>query len=89
MTLVVLLVLMNLIGRLVLLAASWAAQRAEDAGSLHPDLMAQARLTVPLGRRNPRRTSGACPSCPGSCWARCRRWPWGGSAGADAQARVG
>ncbi len=53
MTLVVLLVLMNLIGRLVLLAASWAPQRAEDAGSLHPDLMAQARLTVPLGPEEP------------------------------------
>ncbi|MEW9265328.1 YihY/virulence factor BrkB family protein [Kineococcus endophyticus] len=52
-TLVVLLVLMNLIGRLVLLAASWAAQRAEDAGSLRPDLMAQARLAVPLGPEEP------------------------------------
>ncbi|NYD21881.1 YhjD/YihY/BrkB family envelope integrity protein [Kineococcus aurantiacus] len=52
-TLVVLLVLMNLIGRLVLLAAALAAVRAEDNGSLHPDLMAQARLAVPLGPEVP------------------------------------
>ena len=48
-TLVVLLVLMNLIGRLILLAAAWAATRADDAGTLRPDLMAEARLAVPLG----------------------------------------
>jgi membrane protein len=52
-TLIVLLVLMNLIGRLVLLAAAWAATRAEDSGSLHPDLMAEARLQVPLGPEEP------------------------------------
>ncbi|MEZ0166208.1 YihY/virulence factor BrkB family protein [Kineococcus sp. LSe6-4] len=52
-TLVVLLVLMNLIARLALLAAAWAATRAEEHGSLNPDLMAQARLTVPLGPEAP------------------------------------
>ena len=52
-TLVVLLVLMNLISRLILLAAAWAATRAEDSGTLHPDLMAQARLTAPLGPEPP------------------------------------
>jgi membrane protein len=52
-TLIVLLVLMNLIGRLVLLAASLAAVRAEDSGSLNPDLMAAARLVVPLGPEVP------------------------------------
>jgi membrane protein len=48
-TVVVLLVLMNLIARLVMLAAAWAAVRAEDSGSLNPDLMAKARLVLPLG----------------------------------------
>ncbi|WP_432509877.1 YihY/virulence factor BrkB family protein [Kineococcus sp. SYSU DK001] len=48
-TLVVLLVLMNLISRLILLAAAWAATRADDAGTLRPDLMAEARLVTPLG----------------------------------------
>lgn len=52
-TLVVLLVLMNLIARLALLAAAWAATRAEESGSLHPDLMAQARLLAPLGPEVP------------------------------------
>jgi membrane protein len=52
-TLVVLLVLMNLIARVALLAAAWAATRAEDSGSLGPDLMAQARLVVPLGPEVP------------------------------------
>ncbi|WP_432561898.1 YihY/virulence factor BrkB family protein [Kineococcus sp. SYSU DK003] len=52
-TLIVLLVLMNLIGRLILLAASLAAVRAEDSGSLNPDLMAAARLVVPLGPEVP------------------------------------
>ena len=60
-TLVVLLVLMNLIGRLVLLAASWAAERAEDAGTLRPDLMAQARLVVPLGPEEPERRERRLP----------------------------
>lgn len=52
-TVVVLLVLMNLIARLVLLAAAWAAVRAEDSGALNPDLMAAARLAVPLGPEEP------------------------------------
>ncbi|WP_432498618.1 YihY/virulence factor BrkB family protein [Kineococcus gypseus] len=44
---VVLLVLMNLVGRLVLLAAAWAATVAEDAGTLLERVVADYR--VPLG----------------------------------------
>ena len=57
-TFVVLLVLMQLIARVVLLAAAWAATVAEDKGSLHPDLMAQARLQVPLGPEAPEAPAG-------------------------------
>lgn len=44
-SIVVLLVLMNLIGRLILLAAAWAATHAEDTGSLP----APTTFAVPLG----------------------------------------
>ena len=44
-SILVLLVLMNLIGRLVLLAAAWAATHAEDSGSLP----APTTFAVPLG----------------------------------------
>ncbi|WP_380158217.1 YihY/virulence factor BrkB family protein [Kineococcus sp. R86509] len=60
-TFVVLLVLMQLIARVVLLAAAWAATVAEDRGSLHPDLMAQARLQVPLGPEAPADHKGRMP----------------------------
>ncbi|WP_245886500.1 YihY/virulence factor BrkB family protein [Kineococcus xinjiangensis] len=38
---VVILILMNLIGRLVLFAAAWAAEHAEDRGTLHPHAAAE------------------------------------------------
>lgn len=60
-TFVVLLVLMQLIARLVLLAAAWAATRAEDSGSLAPDLMAAARLLPPLGPEEPADHKGRAP----------------------------
>lgn len=44
-SIIVLLVLMNLIGRLILLAAAWAATRAEDTGSLP----APTTFPAPLG----------------------------------------
>ncbi|WP_432495935.1 YihY/virulence factor BrkB family protein [Kineococcus auxinigenes] len=46
-SIVVLLVLMNLIGRLILLAAAWAATVAEDAGTLLERVVAEYK--VPLG----------------------------------------
>ncbi|WP_432488207.1 YihY/virulence factor BrkB family protein [Kineococcus sp. SYSU DK018] len=46
-SIVVILVLMNLIGRLILLAAAWAATRAEDAEALLERVVADYR--VPLG----------------------------------------
>lgn len=60
-TFVVLLVLMQLIARLVLLAAAWAATRAEDSGSLQPDLMAAARLLPTLGPEEPADHKGRAP----------------------------
>ncbi|WP_337060168.1 YihY/virulence factor BrkB family protein [Kineococcus sp. G2] len=50
-SLVVILVLMNLIGRLILLAAAWAATRAEDAEALLERVVAEYR--VPLGPMPP------------------------------------
>ncbi len=61
-SIVVLLVLMNLVGRLILLAAAWAATQAEDAGSL-PARWVEDRYVVPLGPVEPpqlrRGTGGA------------------------------
>ncbi len=51
-SIVVLLVLMNLVGRLILLAAAWAATQAEDAGSL-PARWVEERYAVPLGPVEP------------------------------------
>nr|WP_240895169.1 YihY/virulence factor BrkB family protein [Kineococcus siccus] len=49
---IVLLVLMNLMGRLILWAAAWAATTAEDAGTLLPAHgPAKAQYDVPLGPR--------------------------------------
>ena len=49
-SIVVLLVLMNLIGRLILLAAAWAATNAEDTGSLGPMReLVGAQFITPVG----------------------------------------
>ncbi|MGI4895747.1 MAG: YihY/virulence factor BrkB family protein [Janthinobacterium lividum] len=49
-SIVVLLVLMNLIGRVILLAAAWAATNAEDTGSLGPMReLVGAQFVTPVG----------------------------------------
>jgi membrane protein len=51
-SIIVLLVFMNLVGRLILWAAAWAATTAEDAGTLAPvQGPAKAQHDVPLGPR--------------------------------------
>ncbi|WP_432506419.1 YihY/virulence factor BrkB family protein [Kineococcus arenarius] len=59
-SIVVILVLMNLIGRLILLAAAWAATRAEDAGTLLERVIADYQVPLgPLPADHPAEEEGA------------------------------